>query len=124
MTGIETSRIMKICERLSDPGKGPVMTRGFPSSINTHESAIVLTNTAILLPCTPHTHSVGPSSPNFHLILSNVLKAYGKQTKHDLLVHPMPSIRSPASGLPISSLLHSRRTSTASEITQSISSRR
>ena len=94
MTSIETSRIMKrwMGRALIRPRhQGPSDGRRLPF-LNTHESAIVLTNTAILLPCMSHTHSVGPSSPNFHLILSNVLKAYGKQTKHDLLVHPMPSI--------------------------------
>jgi len=36
-----------------------------------------------------HFHPAGPSSPNFHVILSNALKAYEKQTKHDLLAHPL-----------------------------------
>jgi hypothetical protein len=35
------------------------------------------------------THPAGPSSPNFQLILSNALKAYEKQTKTDLLAHPL-----------------------------------
>ena len=34
-------------------------------------------------------YPAGPSSPNFQLILSNALKAYEKQTKHDLLAHPL-----------------------------------
>jgi len=36
-----------------------------------------------------HSHPAGPSSPNFQLILNNALKAYEKQTKHDLLAHPL-----------------------------------
>jgi len=36
-----------------------------------------------------HSHLAGPSSPNFQLIFSNALKAYEKQTKHDLLAHPL-----------------------------------
>ena len=35
------------------------------------------------------THPVGPSSPNFQLIFNNALKAYEKQTKNDLLSHPL-----------------------------------
>ena len=34
-------------------------------------------------------YPAGPSPPNFQLILSNALKAYEKQTKHDLLAHPL-----------------------------------
>jgi hypothetical protein len=29
------------------------------------------------------------SSPNFHLIFNNALKAYKKRTKNDLLAHPL-----------------------------------
>ena len=36
-----------------------------------------------------HSHPSGPSSPNFQLILSNALKTFEKQTKHDLLAHPL-----------------------------------
>ena len=36
-----------------------------------------------------HPYPAGPSSPNFQLILSNALKTYEKQTKHDLLAHPL-----------------------------------
>jgi len=36
-----------------------------------------------------HSHPAGPSSPNFQLILNNALKVYEKQTKHDLLSHPL-----------------------------------
>jgi len=36
-----------------------------------------------------HTHLAGPSSPNFQLVFNNALKAYEKQTKHDLLSHPL-----------------------------------
>ena len=36
-----------------------------------------------------HSHPAGPSSPNFQLILNNALKSYEKQTKHDLLAHPL-----------------------------------
>jgi len=36
-----------------------------------------------------HSHPAGPSSPNFQLIFSNALKVYEKQTKHDLLAHPL-----------------------------------
>ncbi len=36
-----------------------------------------------------HAHLAGPSSPNFQLVLNNALKAYEKQTKHDLLSHPL-----------------------------------
>src|SRR5260221_11095686 len=36
-----------------------------------------------------HTHLAGPSSPNFQLVLNNALKAYQKQTKNDLLSHPL-----------------------------------
>jgi len=36
-----------------------------------------------------HSHPAGPSLPNFQLILNNALKAYEKQTKHDLLAHPL-----------------------------------
>ena len=36
-----------------------------------------------------YSHPAGPSSPNFQLILNNALKAYEKQTKHDLLAHPL-----------------------------------
>jgi len=36
-----------------------------------------------------HSQPVGPSSPNFQLILGSALKAYEKQTKHDLLSHPL-----------------------------------
>jgi len=36
-----------------------------------------------------HPHPTGPSSPNFQLILNNALKSYEKQTKHDLLLHPL-----------------------------------
>jgi len=35
------------------------------------------------------THPAGPSSPNFQLILNNALKVYEKQTKNDLLAHPL-----------------------------------
>jgi len=35
------------------------------------------------------THPAGPSSPNFQLIFDNALKAYEKQTKTDLLSHPL-----------------------------------
>ena len=35
------------------------------------------------------THPAGPSSPNFQLILNNAFKAYEKQTKKDLLAHPL-----------------------------------
>jgi len=35
------------------------------------------------------THPAGPSSPNFQLILSSALKAYEKQTKNDLITHPL-----------------------------------
>ena len=34
---------------------------------------------------------IGPSSPNFQLILNNALKAYEKHTKNDLLSHPLTS---------------------------------
>ena len=34
-------------------------------------------------------HPAGPSLPNFQLILSNALKVYEKQTKNDLLAHPL-----------------------------------
>ena len=36
-----------------------------------------------------HSHLAGPSSPNFQLILNSALKAYEKQTKRDLLAHPL-----------------------------------
>ena len=36
-----------------------------------------------------HSHATGPSSSNFQLILSNALKTYEKQTKCDLLAHPL-----------------------------------
>ena len=36
-----------------------------------------------------HSYPTGPSSPNFQLILNNALKTYEKQTKHDLLAHPL-----------------------------------
>ena len=36
-----------------------------------------------------HSHTAGPSSLNFQLILSNALKTYEKQTKCDLLAHPL-----------------------------------
>jgi hypothetical protein len=36
-----------------------------------------------------HTHHAGPSSPNFQLILNNAFKVYEKQTKKDLLTHPL-----------------------------------
>ena len=35
------------------------------------------------------THPAGPSSPNFQLVFNNALKAYEKQTKSDLLSHPL-----------------------------------
>ena len=35
----------------------------------------------------PSGHSA--ASPNFQLILNNALKTYEKQTKHDLLAHPL-----------------------------------
>ena len=35
------------------------------------------------------THPAGPSSPNFQLILNNAFKVYEKQTKKDLLSHPL-----------------------------------
>ena len=36
-----------------------------------------------------HTHPTSSSSTNFQLIFNNALKAYEKQTKHDLLAHPL-----------------------------------
>jgi len=36
-----------------------------------------------------HTHSPGPSSPNFQLIFNNALRAYEKHTKNDILSHPL-----------------------------------
>ena len=38
-----------------------------------------------------HTYPSGSSSPSFQLILSNALKVYEKQTKKDLLAHPLAS---------------------------------
>jgi len=35
------------------------------------------------------TQYAGPSSPNFQRIFNNALEAYEKQTKHDLLSHPL-----------------------------------
>jgi len=35
------------------------------------------------------THPTGPESPNFQLVFNNALKAYEKQTKSDLLSHPL-----------------------------------
>ena len=52
-----------------------------------------------------HTHSAGPSSPNFQLVFNNALKAYEQRTKNDLLAHPLAaqlqSCRSPSSILAI-----------------------
>ena len=36
-----------------------------------------------------HTHPAGSSSPNFQFIFNSALKAYEKQTKRDLLAHPL-----------------------------------
>ena len=36
-----------------------------------------------------HPYPTGPSSPNFQLIFNNALKAYEKQTKNDILFHPL-----------------------------------
>jgi len=36
-----------------------------------------------------HTHPTPSSSSNFQLIFNNALKAYEKQTKKDLLAHPL-----------------------------------
>ena len=36
-----------------------------------------------------HTHSMPASSSNFQLIFNDALKAYEKQTKKDLLAHPL-----------------------------------
>ena len=51
------------------------------------------------------THSTPASSPNFQLIFNNALKVYEKQTKRDLLVHPLAaelqSCDSPASILAV-----------------------
>jgi len=36
-----------------------------------------------------HPYPTGPSSPNFRLIFNNALKVYEKQTKNDILFHPL-----------------------------------
>ena len=36
-----------------------------------------------------NTHPTSPSSPNFQLVFNNALKTYEKQTKSDLLSHPL-----------------------------------
>jgi len=50
-----------------------------PLSTNKHRYPTVMSRT----------HPAGPSLPNFQLILSNALKVYEKQTKNDLLAHPL-----------------------------------
>ena len=52
-----------------------------------------------------HTHPASPSSTNFQLIFDNALKAYEKDTKNDILLHPLAAelqaCRSPGSILAV-----------------------
>ena len=71
-------------------GGGQAPSDRFPF-LHTCDSAIFLFSRTPPSPPTlmSHTHSAGPSSPNFQLIFSNALRAYEKHTKNDLLSHPL-----------------------------------
>ena len=65
--------------------------RAVPLCPISYEPAIILTytNELLPLPSMSHAHPTASSSSNFQLIINNALDKYKKQTKNDLLVHPL-----------------------------------